>query len=383
MKFAVSTHMPRSRGIAFKKLLDAFDATDRVLRRRAADAVDNSLVIRNWLWGRYIVEYEQGGRDRAHYGDRLIRGIARGLVERGLKGCSYRSLQLFKRFYVGYPEIVAASPQLIAPITDKIVQTPSAQLMKGLAAPHMHGDVLNILSTRFRLPWSHYAFLVQIENDEERRFYEIEAQREGWSMRELKRQFNVSLYERLCLSRNKDRVRALSRKGHVIEAADDAIKDPYVLEFLGLEERHSYSESDLERAIIDNLERFLLEFGKGFLFEARQKRFTFDDEHFYVDLVFYNRILRCYVLVDLKIGRLSHQDLGQMQMYVNYFDRHMKTDDENPTIGILLCRTKKDALVKLTLPMRNKTIFASRYQLYLPSKEELRKHLMSLGSAKK
>ena len=190
-------------------------------------------------------------------------------------------------------------------------------------------------------------------------------------MRELKRQIASSLYERLALSRDKDQIRRLARDGLVVEKAADVIKNPLVLEFLGLDERPGYSESELETAIIDKLEHFLLELGKGFLFEARQKRFTFDDDHFYVDLVFYNRLLRSYVLIDLKRDKLTHQDLGQMQMYVNYFDRCVKTEDEGPTIGILLCRRKNDALVELTLP-EAANIFASKYQLYLPSKEELK-----------
>jgi predicted nuclease of restriction endonuclease-like (RecB) superfamily len=215
-----------------------------------------------------------------------------------------------------------------------------------------------------------------IDKAEERRFYEIEANQNSWSVRELKRQIEASLYERLALSRDKDKVKELSEKGQLIGSADDIIKNPYILEFLNLKEHSAYSERELETAIIDKLEHFLLELGKGFLFEARQKRFTFGDDHFYVDLVFYNRLLRCYVLIDLKRDKLTHQDLGQMQMYVNYFDRYVKTDDETPTLGVVLCHRKHDALVELTLP-ENSNIYASRYQLYLPSKEELKKQVES------
>lgn len=213
-----------------------------------------------------------------------------------------------------------------------------------------------------------------IDSTDERRFYEIEATTNNWSVRELERQIASSLYERLALSRNKARIRSLSEKGHTIEKAADIIKNPLVLEFLGLEEKSSYSENDLETAIIDKLEHFLLELGKGFLFEARQKRFTFDNDHFYVDLVLYNRLLRCYVLINLKRDKLTHQDFGQMQMYVNYYDRHVKIEEELPTIGIVLCHRRNDALVELTLP-KNANIFASKYQLYLPSKEELKAQL--------
>lgn len=227
------------------------------------------------------------------------------------------------------------------------------------------------LASNFPLSWSHYVALLAIKDPNERSFYEIEAAANNWSLRELKRQINSSLYERLALSRDKEEVKKLSQKGQIIEQAADLVKNPYVLEFLGLDERASYSESELETAIIDKLEHFLLELGKGFLFEARQKRFTFDEDHYYVDLVFYNRLLRCYTLIDLKIGELTHQDLGQMQMYVNYYDRHVKLPEENPTVGIVLCKRKKDALVEITLP-EDSNIHASEYQLYLPSKAELK-----------
>jgi predicted nuclease of restriction endonuclease-like (RecB) superfamily len=226
----------------------------------------------------------------------------------------------------------------------------------------------------FSLGWSHYIALLSIDNPAERRFYEIEALAGGWGVRDLERQIASSLYERLALSRDKDEIRKLAEQGLAVEKATDLIKNPLVLEFLGLEERPAYSEHDLESAIIDKLETFLLELGKGFLFEARQRRFTFDNDHFYVDLVFYNRLLRCYVLIDLKRGKLTHQDLGQMQMYVNYFDRYVKLEEELPTIGILLCHRKQDALVELTLP-KDANIFATKYQLYLPSKEELKAQL--------
>ena len=194
----------------------------------------------------------------------------------------------------------------------------------------------------FRLSWSQYVFLLGIDDAGERAFYEIESARNGWTLPELKRQFNASLYERLALSRDKRGIRKLAQHGQIIGRPHDILKEPYVLEFLGLDEKAAYSETDLESAIIDKLEHFLLELGKGFLFEARQKRFTFDTDHFFVDLVFYNRLLRCYVLIDLKIGKVTHQDLGQMQMYVNYFDPQVKREDEQPTIGIILCKKKQD-----------------------------------------
>lgn len=213
---------------------------------------------------------------------------------------------------------------------------------------------------------------MRITDENERSFYEIETVAGNWSVRELSRNIDSALYTRLALSKDKEKVKQLAIKGQLIEQPTDAIKDPYILEFLDLPEHNTYSETELEQALIDKLEHFLLELGKGFTFVGRQVRFTFDEEHFRVDLVFYNRLLRCFVLIDLKIGKLKHQDLGQMQMYVNYYDRFEKSEDENPTIGIVLCKDKKDTLVEITLPKNNNQIFASRYLTILPSKEELK-----------
>ena len=231
------------------------------------------------------------------------------------------------------------------------------------------------VSDQFKLSWSHYLILMRMENIEERNFYEIESIQNNWSLRELRRQIDSALYERLVLSRDKAKVKELAFKGQVIEKSEDVVKDPYILEFLGLEEQSDYSENKLETEIINNLEKFLLELGKGFTFVGRQVRFTFDEKHFRVDLVFYNRILKCFVLIDLKIGEVTHQDLGQMQMYVNYYDRYVRLPDENKSIGIIICREKNDTLVKLTLPEDNNQIFASKYMTVLPSKEELKKVL--------
>lgn len=235
---------------------------------------------------------------------------------------------------------------------------------------------MTVEGRRFYLSWSHYLILMRISNVEERHFYDIEAYRNGWSKDELGRQYGSSLYERLALSREKDKVMRLALEGQQIEKPDDIFKDPYVLEFTGLPEESVYSETDLEKRLIDNLQMFLLELGRGFTFVGRQVRFTFEEEHYRVDLVFFNRLLRCFVLFDLKVGQLKHQDIGQMQMYVNYYDRKVKLEDENPTIGIIIYKDKKDAVVEMTLPEDNNQIFASKYQTVLPSKEELRQ-LMS------
>ena len=241
-------------------------------------------------------------------------------------------------------------------------------------SPKERVDVI-VTNPPFTLSWTHYVVLLTVKNPDERAFYEIEATNDAWSVPELKRQKASALYERLAISRDKAGVKRLAEKGQVVTKPEDVLKDPYVLEFLGLDEEAGYSESDLESAIISQIERFLLELGKGFLFESRQKRFTFDEDHYFVDLVFYNRLLRCYVIIDLKLDKLTHQDLGQMQMYVNHYDRHVKLPDENATIGLLLCKDKKDAVVKLTLP-KDANIHAREYQLYLPSKELLKAKLI-------
>ena len=273
--------------------------------------------------------------------------------------------------------ICAGSILLIGDAAQGWPQTVSGQSTGASIAQTASGQFAatpNAAEPSFSLSWSHYVFLMGLK-EAERSFYEIEAVQQGWTLRELRRQFNAGLYERLALSREKESIRDLARKGQHVAKPGDLLKDPYVLEFLGLEEKARYSESELESAIVTHIETFLLELGKGFLFEARQKRFTFDEEHFFVDLVLYNRLLRCYVLIDLKIGKLTHQDLGQMQMYVNYFDRFVKTEAENLTIGIVLCKKKNTALVEITLPS-DANVHAGEYQLYLPSKEELQQKLI-------
>ncbi|MBW2702428.1 MAG: DUF1016 family protein [Deltaproteobacteria bacterium] len=370
-----------SSGSQLRRLADLFEATHERTQHQAARSVDLSLVVRNWLFGCYIVEFEQGGAGRSElYGKRLIDQLAASLAKRGLKGTSPTNLRKFRAFYEAYPEIQQAlsveSGEALLPALGEIQQTLSVEsALIDWDGSKAIDALVGQLAPHFQLAWSHYVILLSLKISEERRFYEVEAVANSWSVRELERQIDCALYERLALSRDRDEIRKLAEKGLVIEKAADILKNPYVLEFLELREDSSYSESELETAIIGKLEHFLLELGKGFLFEARQKRFTFDNDHFYVDLVFYNRLLRCYVLIDLKIDKLAHQDLGQMQMYVNYFDRHVKVDGEAPTIGIVLCHRKNDALVELTLP-EGSNIYASEYQLYLPSKEELRQKLI-------
>lgn len=344
----------------------------RSARNAAVRNVDTIQVMTNFEIGRRVVEHEQQGSERAEYGKALLKELSAILTEEFGRGFSQSNLEYMRKFYLTYRERLPEKSQMASgklPQTSKF-QTPSDKL------PIFEKTQMPF--AQFTLSWSQYVFLIGINNADERHFYEIEAAENGWTLPELKRQFNSGLYERLALSRDKDGVKKLSSEGQVVSQPQDLLKDPYVLEFLGLDEKARYSESDLESAIIGKLEHFLLELGKGFLFEARQKRFTFEEDHFFVDLVFYNRLLRCYVLIDLKIGKLTHQDMGQMQMYVNYFDRHVRLDDENQTVGIILCKKKNDAIVEITLP-KEANIHAREYQLYLPSKEELRKKLVEWG----
>ena len=339
-------------------------------RHAVATTVNTLQVMTNFEIGRRIVVHEQKGAERAEYGKELLKELSLRLSEEFGKGFSLTNLKLMRQFCIEYRNRIAQ------PLSDqysplKIGQQATDQSQ---ITQLPYGELPPPQPRVFTLSWTHYVLLLTIKTPEERSFYEIEATNEGWSVPELKRQVASSLHERLALSRDKEGVRKLASEGQIMVTAADILKEPYVLEFLGLDEKAGYSESDMESAIIDQLEKFLLELGKGFLFEARQKRFTFDEDHFFVDLVFYNRLLRCYVLIDLKLDKLNHQDLGQMQMYVNYFDRYVKTPDENPTIGILLCKRKKRAIVELTLPA-DANIHAREYNLYLPSKEVLQQKL--------
>jgi predicted nuclease of restriction endonuclease-like (RecB) superfamily len=301
-------------------------------RSRALRAVNAEMVACYWEIGRLIIEEEQQGEKRAEYGKRLIRDLSKRLSEEFGKGFDRTNLQHMRAFYLGFS---------------------------------------NCDALRRELSWTHYRLLLRVEKPEARAFYETETVNSRWSTRELERQINSLLFERLALSRDKAGVLELAQKGHEVQQPADLIKDPYVLEFTGIPQNERFLEKDLESALIDKLQQFLLELGKGFAFMARQQRITLDGRHFYIDLVFYNRLTRSFVLIDLKVGDLTHQDLGQMQMYLNYYHREMTTEGENPPIGIILCSDKSDAVVRYTLPEDNNRIFASRYKLYLPTEEEL------------
>ncbi|MFA5797729.1 MAG: PDDEXK nuclease domain-containing protein [Candidatus Woesearchaeota archaeon] len=319
----------------YSRIREIFD----VARAKTYHTINTVIVKTYWEIGRIIFEEEQQGKLRADYGSYLIKELSKRLCGEYDGGFSEQSLRNMRQFYSYFPIRSAV---------------------------------------RSELSWTHYRILLHVHDSYSRNFYLIETANNQWSTRELERQINSMLYERLALSKDKKQILALSKKGQIVEKPADIIKDPYILEFLNLKMQPVYTESDLESRLINHLKQFIFELGKGFMFVERQKRITLDNEQFYIDLVFYNRILRCFVLIELKIGTLTHKDLGQLQMYVNYYDCEIRSSEENPTIGILLCSHKKDVIVKYTLPQENSTIFASQYRLVLPSKKRLEKKLREL-----
>lgn len=353
--------------IAHKKIL--FQSIKNLIEQAQQQVVRNvntTMLFTYFEIGRMIVEDEQKGRKRADYAKETLKNLSLELSATFGRGYSVDNLQYMRKFFLVYSKYATLSR------ISGNTKTKSETLSRKLATKAIKaGELL----PQLKLSWSHYTLLLKIESDAERQFYEIEAAQNNWSVRELSRQYNAALYERLALSKDKKGVRQLAQKGQVIEQPADALKSHYVLEFLGLKEDERYSESDLETAIINKLEHFMLELGKGFLFEGRQRRFTFEGDSFYVDLVFYNRLLKCFVLFDLKIGKLTHQDIGQMQMYVNYYDRVIRQPDENATIGIVLCKEENKTVIEFTLPEQNKQIFAKEYKAVLPTKAALAKQL--------
>lgn len=343
-------------------------------RQHVVKQTNSVMVFTCFHIGKLIVENVQGGKAKAAYGNATILALSKKLTKEFGAGFSERNLEQMRSFYLAFStkNVPLLIPQTLSAESPKIAktQTLSAEFVsKNKPETLFRKSFADI----FPLSWSHYIILSRIENADEKSFYEIEATQGNWSVRELQRQIDSALFERISLSKNKKKVKQLAAKGQIIEKPEDVLKTPYVLEFLGLDEKASYTETDLETAIINKIEHFLLEMGKGFLFQGRQVRFSFDEENFFVDLVLYNRILQCFVLVDLKIGKLKHQDIGQMQMYVNYHDRFVKQQFEKPTIGIIICKDKSDTVVEITLPKDNKQIFASQYKLYLPSKAALKR----------
>lgn len=342
-------------------------------RAGVARTINTTQVAANWLIGREIVEEEQRGRRRAGYGAKLLAELSARLNREFGRGYSVDNLEAFRQFYLDYPELISETasrksvPVIASPLASKS-ETPSR---KSKAEPGWAPGLLHP-----SLSWSHYRQLLRVGRNEARAFYEIEAIRNAWSVRELSRQTASLLYDRLAKSKDKKGLMRLATHGQEVMQPLDALKDPLVIEFLGLPESPKLVESKLEQALIDNLQTFLLELGKGFAFVSRQERITVDGDHFYIDLVFYHTVLKCYVLIDLKVGKLSHGDLGQIQFYVNYYDRARRTEGDNPTLGVILCPDKNDAVVKYTLgEQQERNIFTSRYQLHLPTEQELEREL--------
>lgn len=304
-------------------------------RNKVYKTANFAMVEAYWNIGKSIIE-EQGGNEKAEYGAGLLKELSKQMTEDFGKGFTVTNLKYMRQFYLMFP----------------------------------NGHAL-----RDELSWTHYRLLIKVENDNAREFYMQEAVKSQWSTRQLERQINSFFYERLLSSKNKEQVAEEIQTLEPAKEPEDIIRDPYVLEFLGLSSNDDFYESDLEQALITHLQKFLLELGRGFSFVARQKRITFDGRHFRIDLVFYNYILKCFVLIDLKVGDLTHQDLGQMQMYVHYFERELMNEGDNPPIGIVLCADKSESVVKYTLPENEIQIFASKYKLYLPSEEELLREL--------
>ena len=340
-------------------------------KQQVEKTVNNTMVSTYWHIGEYIVEYEQGGKERAEYGTQLLKRLSEDLTKSFGSGFSWRNLYNMTEFYKQFPILQTVTAKSKNTNQKTLSVKSNATKLQAVSAKFSEKAISSIP----KLNWSHLVRLLSVKNEDERNFYIIETAQNTWSTRELDRQINSSLFERLVLSKDKKTISELAEKGHEIATHQDLLKDPLVLEFLNIKEETKYSEKELETAIIDNLGDFLLELGKGFTFVARQKRISSGSDHFYIDLVFYNRLLRSFVIIDLKIGKLKHQDIGQMQMYVNYYDREVKTESENPTIGIILCKEKDDFVIEYTLPEDNKQIFANEYKLYLPNKKDLKKLL--------
>ncbi len=334
-------------------------------------SVNTTQVVANWLIGREIVEEDQRGKRRAEYGEKLLAVVSELLKAEFGAGYSVPNLRNMRQFYQVFPALLSASEIRYALRSEStkggvIIGDAATDANRSWQPGQLHPN----------LSWTHYRTLLRVDNADARAFYQIEAVENRWSARELERQINSLLHERLALSKDKKGLLRLATKGQDIQQPTDIFKDPVVMEFLGLPEPPRLVETDLEQKLIDNLQTFLLELGKGFAFVKRQERLTLEGDHFYVDLVFYHTILKCYVLIDLNTGKLTHEDLGQLQLYVNYYDRERRTEGDQPTLGLILCTDKNDTVVKYTLgPDQQNKIFASRYKLHLPTEKELQDEL--------
>jgi predicted nuclease of restriction endonuclease-like (RecB) superfamily len=351
----------------YDALVSAIAQAHEEARRNAVQAVNTTLTLRNWLIGYYIVEYEQHGQDRAKYGEKLLDELVRDLRRRVGKGFTKRYLEMFRRFYLTYRISQSAIAKSLISQFSLELPSPSSEVPTSLDWQ----DEAYFTRLFQKLPWTHFIELIRIDDPLKRAFYEIETLANRWSVRELKRQIGSLLYERVGLSRDKDGALALSKRGEMSATPAEMIRDPYIFEFLGLKSEHLYTESQLEKALLDHLEEFLLEMGKGFCFVARQRRVTFDNEHYYIDLLLYNRRLKSLVAIDLMLGRFKHEYAGAMNFYLNYLKAEEMEEGESPPVGLILCSEKNETHVEYALGGLSNRVFVSRYLLHLPAREEL------------
>jgi predicted nuclease of restriction endonuclease-like (RecB) superfamily len=378
-----------------------FDRVQVILdsaQTHAARSVNTTQVVANWLIGREIVEEQQQGAKRAGYGEKVISNLAADLQKQGRKGYGKASLKFCRQFFLSYPELDGGrigyavrsqfeheqeTPSILYAPRKESTASPIGYALRNQSVPSESTSLIPLIIEAARtaewqpgllhpsLSWTHYRTLMRVSSPHARAFYEIEAIQQNWRARELERQINTLLFERLAKSRDKKGVMKLATKGQEVQSPADVFKDPVVIEFLGLPESHRLVETKVEEALISNLKDFLLELGKGFAFVARQERLTLEGDHFYVDLVFYHTILKCYVLIDIKVRKLTHQDIGQMQLYTNYYDQERLTPGDNPTLGLILCTDQNETAVRYTLGPGQQKIFSSRYQFHLPSEAAL------------
>ncbi len=371
----------KKKDLTFAELVSSIRQAHDLFSAQASQAVNISLTLRNWTIGYYIERYERVGVDRAKYGERLMDDLSETLMKLGLSRCDRRELYRYRQFYLTYPQIVeAAAPQLAAVLQNKkqwqlLTIKPRRKTAGSIvesATPQLTNSGQTLLS---RLSFTHFAELLEIQDSLKRVFYEVECIRGNWSVRELKRQIATLYYERTGLSRNKKKLASLVEQTSEKQEAQLPVRDPYIFEFLGLKSKEVMGESEIEDALLDKLQEFLLELGYGFCFEARQKRILIGSKQYFVDMVFYHRILKCHVLIELKVDEFNHQHLGQLNTYVNWYKKNVMAESDNPPVGILLCTQKDHALVEYALAGMNNKLFVSKYQLELPKKEEMQKFI--------
>lgn len=357
----------------FKQLIQTIEHTHEHFHNKAVSGVNQSLTIRNWLFGFYVVEYEQNGEDRAKYGAKLLKNISENLSEKGVSGISERNIRNYRQFYIAYPQIISVLSDFFLPEPIWQLSTAKSEEVLQSATKEDNGVKPELLINH--LSFTHLIELTREENLLKRAFYEIQSIKGNWTVEELKRQMGSLLFERTGLSKNKEKLLQITRDEAVQLLPSDIIRDPYIFEFIGLKQHEVMKEDKLEKALLDHIQKFLLELGKGFCFEYRQKRITVDDEYFYIDLVFYHRILKCHVIIDLKTRKFMHSDASQLNFYLNYFKDKEMTEGDNPPIGILLCTGKGEATVKYATTGVENQLFISKYKTVLPSEDALRKEI--------